>query len=134
MKIKERQLLIGVTAVFVVFTLGFFLGRNLVRPAVTTERIAPTVQTLPETLPIEEADPTVPETTAYPEPSYPLDINTATAQDLTFLPGIGEVIAQRIVDYREANGDFTELTELLNVEGIGEKRLEQMLPYITIGG
>ena len=134
MKIKERQLLIGVTAVFVVFTLGFFLGRNLVRPAVTTERIAPTMQPLPEELPTEASDPTEPETTACPEPAYPLDINTATAQDFTFLPGIGEVIAQRIVDYREANGDFTELTELLNVEGIGEKRLEQMLPYITIGG
>lgn len=131
MKIKERWVLLGVTAAFLLVLLGFFLGRNLVRQAVTTIRIAPAVETMPESLPTQAPEP---ETTAYPEPAYPLDINTATAQDLAFLPGIGETIAQRIVDWREANGGFAELTDLLQVEGIGEKRLEQMIPYITIGG
>lgn len=131
MKNKECWVLPVVTAAFVLLLLGFFLGRNLLRPAVTTARIAPTVQTMPESLPTE---PPEPETTADPEPAYPLDINTASARDLAFLPGIGETIAQRIVDYREANGDFAALTDLLQVEGIGQTRLEQMLPYITTGG
>lgn len=131
MKIKERHLLLAVTGLFAALVLGFFLGRNLTRPAVTTARIAPSVETMPESLPTEPAEP---ETTVYPEPAYPLNINTASAQDLAFLPSIGQTIAQRIVDYREANGDFSELTDLLLVQGIGETRLEQMLPYITIGG
>lgn len=133
MKINKQGLLIGIAVVFASFLLGFFAGRNLLRPAVTTSRIAPTIQTLPESLPTTP-ETTVPETTAYPEPSYPININEASARDLAFLPGIGQTIAQRIVDYREANGPYGELTDLLNVEGIGEKRLEQMLPYITTGG
>lgn len=134
MKIKKEALLLGVTAVLAVFLLGFFVGRNLFRPAVTTTRVAPTVKTMPETIPTETTEPPEPETTAYPEPSYPININTANAQDLDFLPGIGPTLAQRIVDYREANGSFAQLTDLLNVEGIGEKRLEEIYPYITTGG
>lgn len=133
MKFKERWVLIGITALFLVFSLGFFLGRNLIRPAVLTARIAPEAQTLPSSLPTESAA-EIPQTTGIPEPEYPLNINTASAEELTFLPGIGAVIVQRIVDWREANGPFSTLTDLLEVEGIGEYRLEQILPYITTGG
>ena len=128
MKIKERHLLAGLTAAFVLFTAGLFLGRNLIRPAVVTARIAPTVETMPSSLPAQL------ETTGVPEPEYPLDINSAAAEELDFLPGIGPVIAQRIVEWRESNGPYRDVTELLNVEGIGPSRLEEILPYITIGG
>ena len=50
------------------------------------------------------------------------------------LPGIGEVLAERIVAYREENGNFSSPEELLNVEGVGKKRLEEILDLITIGG
>ena len=50
------------------------------------------------------------------------------------LPGIGDVLAQRIVDYRLENGSFSTLEELLNVEGIGKKRLEEIMDMITLGG
>ena len=53
----------------------------------------------------------------------PLDLNTATAEELAGLPGIGKELAGRIVAYREANGAFETVEELLEVSGIGEKKL-----------
>ena len=63
-----------------------------------------------------------------------LDINTATVADLTDLPGIGEVIAQRILDYRNQNGPFTSIDDLVLVEGVGEKRMDAIREFITVGG
>ena len=59
-----------------------------------------------------------------------LDINTATAQQLETLPGIGPVLADNIVNYREEAGRFQSLEELLEVEGIGEAKLRAMEPYL----
>lgn len=62
-----------------------------------------------------------------------VDINHATVQELTTLPGIGKVMAQRIVEFREKNGPFRRPEELLIIRGISEKRLKQILPRITLG-
>lgn len=63
-----------------------------------------------------------------------LNINTATAEELAELPGIGPAIAQRIVDYRTEHGPFISVDQLTAVEGIGEKRISDIRELITTGG
>ena len=66
-------------------------------------------------------------------PAGLININTADKAALMTLNGIGEVKAQAIIDYRRENGSFTSVNELLRVSGIGEKTLEKIRPYITVG-
>ena len=60
-----------------------------------------------------------------PEPEGPVDINTAGPDELQRLKGVGPALAQRIIDYREENGPFQSVEDLLNVKGIGEVTLEK---------
>ena len=69
-----------------------------------------------------------------PAPTGKVNINTATAQQLTVLPGVGEKLATRIVDYRQKSGGFKSVAELMNVQGIGEKNLAKIQAYLTTGG
>lgn len=69
------------------------------------------------------------ETTVY-IPELPIDINSAEIEDFTYLDGIGESLARRIISYRERHGGFYDVYELLNVNGFGKKTLESVLPYI----
>ena len=61
-----------------------------------------------------------------------VNVNTASATELEVLPGIGEVIAQRIIDYRTANGPFTTVDQLLGVSGIGDSILESIRDLVTV--
>lgn len=143
MKNRWAGVLIAITVLFVGFTAGFFVGRNTGRPAVTVSVPQPQATTALEA---EQTDATqgaetVPETTASPGTEVTeeaatgkVNVNTADLATLTTLPGIGEVLAQAIIDYREENGPFTSLEELTNVKGIGTKRLEAILDYATVGG
>lgn len=70
---------------------------------------------------------------AKPAASTLVNINTATAQELDGLPGIGLHMAQRVIDYRQKNGPFKRLEDLMSVQGIGEKNFQKLKPLITIG-
>lgn len=61
-----------------------------------------------------------------------LNINTASAQELQTLSGIGPQMAQRIIEYREEHGNFTSVDVLTKVKGLGEKTLEKLKPFISV--
>lgn len=62
----------------------------------------------------------------------PLDLNTATLEELIDLPGIGPVLAQRIIEYRGARGGFKSVEELLEIRGIGPKRFDQLKDRVRV--
>ena len=65
-------------------------------------------------------------------PTTPVNINTATQQQLETLPGLGAKVAQRIIEYRQKNGNFKKVEDLMNVKGIGEKSFLKLKPILTI--
>lgn len=65
-------------------------------------------------------------------PVKQVDINDATAAELSSLPGIGEKIAERIIEYRNKNGNFRRIEELQNVKGIGKKMFAKIKPFVEI--
>lgn len=65
--------------------------------------------------------------------SYPVNINTATSRQLQALSGIGETKAAAIIEYRENHGGFSDISELLNVSGIGETTYKNIRDYVTVG-
>ncbi len=61
-----------------------------------------------------------------------VNVNTAGKEELATLPGIGESLAERIIQEREENGPFAQVEDLLRVSGIGEKKLEELRDYVTL--
>ena len=124
---KATIVLFILLCVFLTLILGVFIGRQSVTG----------MMLIPEKLPPADQSVTSEENNIIqdrPTGNGKININTASAGMLETLPNIGSVLAQRIVDYREENGNYTTLEDLLLVEGIGEKRLEEIREYITVGG
>ena len=65
-------------------------------------------------------------------PQGKINLNTAGKEELMSIKGLGEILAERILDYRERHGGFDSLEELMEVDGIGEKRFATWKPYLTL--
>lgn len=100
-------------------------GLNLVAPLYDGQKI-----TIPASSPSGEV-----QTGSFSSPpplgTSLVNVNTASQKELESLPGIGEVIAQRIIEYRETHGPFTTVEDLLKVKGIGPKKLEKLRDRVT---
>jgi competence protein ComEA len=137
MKKSAIWILLTVTLVFAAFVGGFYMGRNYRHadiqisgsPSSTHSAPSGSSQSSSGSIPTGTTSPTAPSSTAS---AFPININTATAEQLDQLPDIGPVLAQRIIAYRNEFGPFSSIEDLLNVNGIGEKTLAKIREYITV--
>lgn len=121
---------LAVTLLTLTAMVFYYLGsRSAAQPVTVTAETRPSATV--EASAVEEREPAPAE-----EPGsgavFPIDLNTATVEELMLLPSIGEVRAKAIVDYREANGPFRYVEDLRGVKGIGEGILAQIMDYVTV--
>ena len=109
---KTEWLLLGMTGLFLCVLLGLFLHDRRADMPVETEVQVPQEEIVPDL--------------------SPLDLNTATAEELAALPGIGPELAGRIVAYREEHGGFGSMEEIMEVSGIGEGKFAALEGRITV--
>src|SRR5207245_10451085 len=96
---------------------------NLARPLVDGEQVV--VPKKGETLPGAAGG-------SAQQPGGKVNINNATESDFENLPGIGPVLAQKIVDYRNQHGTFRTIQDLMKVTGIGQKKFDSLSAYVTV--
>ena len=130
-----------IMAVLCAFSLGWVLGSGGTHETVTVQvssqpqetQESPAPQETQEEAPLEleEAEQQTPQLSA-PTEEAPLNLNTATQAELELLPGIGPVLAQAILDYRDSFGGFSAKEQLKEVSGIGEKRYAAVEALITV--
>lgn len=138
-----------IMAVLCAFSLGWVLGSGGTHETVTVQVSSQPQETQESPASQETQTPEAPEETqeeapleleeaeqqtqlSAPTEEAPLNLNTATQAELELLPGIGPVLAQAILDYRDSFGGFSAKEQLMEVSGIGEKRYAAVEALITV--
>ena len=113
---KSEKILLLATVVFCILLTGLYYrdreGKHLGSYTITTQQSAPQEELVPEKVRI--------------------NINTASAEELDTLPGIGEALAERIITYRQEKGPFETPEDLKKVSGIGDAKYEELKNQITV--
>jgi len=97
------------------------------QPSVSHETLGMSSPRITTTAPLKRR-----QDTAAAAPARTLDLNRATEEELERLPGIGHVLAGRIIEYRAAEGGFQDIEQLRRVKGIGKKKFEQVRPHVAV--
>ena len=121
---KANYAVLATFLIFICFLIGFFSGRVSTQNQVTAQSLTKSE----ESAIINQVHPEQSTT------SGKIHNISASVHQLQMLPNIGEVLAERIVEYRNQNGPFSTIDDLLWVNGIGEKTLDDLRQYITVGG
>jgi len=133
----KKWLSVVVMVAFLIGTAGISLSADQQAPAQPASPAAPpaAAPTAPKEMKKEEkaaAPAKVTKKAKAAEAATPININTATEKELQKLPGIGKVLAKRIVEYRTQNGPFSAPEDLMKVKGITKKRFEALKSHITV--
>lgn len=129
---KTGVIILGITAAFLIFCFGYYFGGKAQGDEVRLITAQAETQITTEETSVIQPRGMASEAPSETSLGTRLNINTATAEQLETLPGIGTVIAGRIVEYRETNGPFQTVEELKNVSGIGEKRFQDICDLVTV--
>lgn len=127
-----EKLSIAAAVIFIASAVGFYAGRMRTDAEFTVEKQKTeiTVQVPDSSGP--PSDDGAGETDAVPLREKSVNINTADTGQLAALPSVGEALAGRIVEYREENGEFKSVDEIMDVRGIGEGIYNKIEQYITV--
>lgn len=123
----QTYVMIGVSLIVIgiaLFFIGYTSPRIYVADSTTTVSDSTTLYS-------KDFDGEIAETTLV-SVQYPLNLNTATMDELMTIDGIGANKAYSIVCYREDVGEFTSVYDLTNIKGFGDKTVENLLPYLTV--
>ncbi|MBR6556152.1 MAG: helix-hairpin-helix domain-containing protein [Clostridia bacterium] len=127
---KQEIFALALTVLFLGFAAGFLIGYGIPGGiALLPEQNVPSPTPSP-TVEVSANLSAAPAST--PAVSYRLNINTATAEELTSLPGIGDKLAAQIVAYRTQNGAFNDPADIMKVSGIGEKKYAAIQDLICV--
>lgn len=122
---RAAKICIVCALVFIAFILAYYFTDLNISPAVLYDADLPTATAAPSPIvsdiPSQNANKT-----------DLININTATAAELDTLPGIGEVLAQKIIEYRAKNGLFSSISDIKGVSGIGDAKFEAIRSLICV--